>query len=79
MKKIVQFSLSDTSLSTIKDAVEKLGICVRQEMNISEINHLKISLDLDRNTTGKFMGVKITGYKMQEVEVIYDTDLDPEF
>jgi hypothetical protein len=75
MSKIKEFTLSKRSQDAIELQIEKLAATIKSEMEIAEIDNMKISLDCDFHSTGKFVGIKYSAFKMQRLEKIYDKDI----
>lgn len=73
MKK--KFTPSHRVEQNIREAVESIAKTIKFEMDCAEIDHLRLSLDFDVNTTGKFLGVKVQAWQHKEYEHCYDLDV----
>lgn len=70
-----QFKLSEQAEKNIRKAVSEFGKDLKGEMECASVDHLKISLDLNFGSTGKFMGVKISAMKFEEMNLLYDQEV----
>lgn len=69
-----KFELSEQAKINIEKSLTRAGETLKQEMQICEIDHMQVSLDLNFNSTGKFMGVKYSVFRMERIEHTYDED-----
>jgi hypothetical protein len=75
MKKPKELQLSDMTEKYVRKAITHCIQDLKTQMEIASLDHMKVSLDLDFGSAGKFAGVKISAFKFETLEKIYDEDV----
>lgn len=72
MKEIKKMDLSVNSIKRFKEVVSQAIGPLMEEMTIIGLDHLKVSIDINHITPGKTIGVKISGFRSEKCELLYD-------
>lgn len=76
MKELKKFILSEQGLKEITGVLNRTVNDLKSEMEIQQIDHLKVSIDLNFTMPGPFAGVKVSGWKHQEMQFFLDKEMD---
>ena len=64
--------LSARTEKEIKDTISECANELFRIMNIASIDHFKLSLDINKESTGRVIGVKFSAFSMERTEQVYD-------
>ena len=70
-----ELKVSDLVKKNVEEAIQKLAKELDREMTIASLDHVKVSIDFNRHSTGKQVGVKWSAFKFERKEFIYDMDV----
>lgn len=70
-----EFKISPQAEKNIKQILRDAAKELKNEMTICEVDNMKVSLDLDFSSTGKFAGVKFSMFRAERTEWLYDEDI----
>ena len=71
-EKMKDLKLSERTQKDIKAAISECANELLRLMDIASVEHFKLSLDINKESTGKVIGVKFSAFTMERTEQIYD-------